>query len=509
MRVRGSGILLHITCLPSSYGIGDLGPTAYRFADLLAENHQCFWQVLPLGPTDPICGNTPYDSRSIYAGNPLLISPEILVRNGLISNEDLEDRPSFPESSVDYPSAMQYKNRILKIAYESFQDDKGKDKAIKDFASPNKCSYRKFCSDNAFWLDDFALFSAIKSHFGGRIWNEWPEGLRNRNSEALGEMKRELRENIWMHNFLQYIFFQQWTGLKSYCTSKSIQIIGDMPIYVNYDSSDVWTRPDIFTLDDNKRPETIAGVPPDYFSRTGQLWGNPLYRWDVLKKDGYSWWIRRLEHNLKIFDFIRIDHFRGLVAYWEVPAGKKTAVVGAWVKVPSEFLPALFRRFPNLPIVAEDLGIITSDVREVISRFNLPGMKVLLFAFGETLPENPYAPHNHVKNCVVYTGTHDNNTSRGWFEREASPGDQRRLFRYIGREVSNENVSWELIRLAMMSVADIAIIPMQDILSLGEEARMNRPGQTIGNYQWRLIPEQMKVDVRLKEMTKIFGRSQF
>jgi len=507
MRIRGSGILLHITSLPSPHGIGDLGPFAYRFADLLAESRQSFWQVLPLGPTDPIFGNTPYDSRSIYAGNPLLISPEMLAREGLLSKEDLENHPDFPEGRVDYPSVTDYKKRILNRAYESFKASKVRDKTIKDPALGDGCIYRKFCNDNASWLGDFALFLAIKSHFGGRIWSKWPEDVRDRKGQVLEELKHKLQEDVEKQKFLQHAFFRQWSDLKSYCNSRGIQIIGDMPIYINYDSSDVWTKPEIFHLDENKRPLVVAGVPPDYFSKTGQLWGNPLYRWDLLKKDGYAWWLSRIEHNLQIFDFLRIDHFRGLVAYWEVSVDKKTAVEGAWVKVPSDFLPALFRRFPNLPMIAEDLGFITFDVRELMTRFDLPGMKVLLFAFGEGLPENPYAPHNHVKNCVVYTGTHDNNTARGWFERETTPDDRRRLFGYLGREVLAEQISWELIRLAMMSVADIAILPMQDILSLGEEARMNKPGEMQDNYRWRLLPEQMEIDPRMKEMTEIFGRN--
>lgn len=507
MRVRASGILLHITSLPSPFGIGDLGPSAYRFADLLAGNRQTFWQVLPLGPTDPVWGNTPYDTRSIYAGNPLLISPEMLAGDGLLTKEDLENHPHFPEGRVDYDSVTEFRKKILKEAHKSFRAGEAPDQPDKNLASDIRCSYDRFCKDNASWLEDFVLFSAIKSHLGGSIWSQWPEALRDRNSEALEEMRHKLLDNILMERFVQFTFFRQWAGLKSYCASRGIRIIGDMPIYVNYDSSDVWTRPGIFNLDNNKKPLTVAGVPPDYFSKTGQLWGNPIYRWDVLRREGYAWWRGRIEHNLRLFDLLRIDHFRGLVAYWEVAAGRSTAVEGAWIKVPSDFLPALFRHFPTLPIIAEDLGLITSDVREVISRFDLPGMKVLLFAFGNGLPENPYAPHNLVKNCVVYTGTHDNNTSRGWFKSEALPDDRRRLIEYLGREVSEEQISWELIRLAMMSVADIAILPMQDILSLGEEARMNRPGQTVGNYQWRLLPEMMSIDPRLKAMTEIYGRS--
>lgn len=517
MRTRGNGILLHITSLPSPFGIGDLGDSAYRFADHLAESRQSFWQVLPLGPTDPICGNTPYDSRSAFAGNPLLISPEGLVGDGLLTQEDLKNHAPFPEGRVDYRAVTEFKGKLLDRAYASFKaegteiDAKSEGNDVNQRDGPKKikdrCGYDRFIADNAFWLEDFALFSAIKSHLHGRIWSKWPDELRDRRHEALERMLGDLREEIEKQKFVQHIFFRQWSLLKRYCNSKGIQIIGDMPIYVNYDSSDVWTRPEIFKLDGNKKPLTVAGVPPDYFSKTGQLWGNPIYRWDVLKKDGYAWWLGRLGHNLQLFDMLRIDHFRGLVAYWEVRAGKKTAVEGEWVRVPEDFFNAIFRHFPNLPVIAEDLGFITPDVREAIRRFDLPGMKLLLFAFGEGLPQNPYAPHNHVKNCVIYTGTHDNNTARGWFEKEATVEDRRRLFGYLGREISPDQISWEMVRIAMMSVADIAILPMQDVLGLGEDARMNRPGQTEGNYQWRLLPSQMKTDPRLKEMTEIYGRA--
>lgn len=518
MRIRSSGILLHITSLPSQYGIGDFGPEAYRFADLLALNKQSFWQVLPLSMTDPIYGNTPYDSMSAFAGNPLLISLEMLEKDGLISKNDLESHEPYTHGRVDYPSVTIYKKKLLDRAYEAF---KGKSSNDTGSNSENESSnkndnyqgdirhdYERFISENSHWLDDFALFSAIKSHFQGKVWSEWPDELRDRKKEATQDMSGRLMDELNKQKFIQFIFFQQWFLLKRYCNSLGIQVIGDIPIYVNYDSADVWTRPDIFKLDGKKRPVFVAGVPPDYFSKTGQLWGNPIYRWGVLRKEGFAWWIRRMEHNLSLFDLLRIDHFRGLVAYWEVEAGRKDAVVGKWVKVPTEdFLTALFRRFPNMPVIAEDLGLITSDVREVISHFDLPGMKLLLFAFGEGVQRNPYAPHNHVKNCLVYTGTHDNNTARGWFEHEAKPDDRARLSKYLGHEITAENVSWELVRLAMMSVADVVILPMQDILGLGEEARMNRPSSRTGNYEWRLLPEQMKLDGNLRELTEIFGRT--
>lgn len=528
MRTRGCGVLLHITSLPSPFGIGDLGDSAYCFADLLAESRQSFWQVLPLGPTDPIYGNTPYDSRSAFAGNPLLISPQMLFRDGLLTKEDLDGHPSFPDGRIDYPAVAMYKENLLEKAYaffkaeiiegakqfnKNYEDNKNSD--FRDEAEAaggserlkSRCFYDRFIEDNAFWLDDFALFSAAKSHFHGHIWSRWPEELRDRHHDALMKMKSDLSDEIEKQKFVQYAFFRQWSLLKSYCNSRGISIIGDMPIYVNYDSSDVWTMPEIFKLDEDKRPLAVAGVPPDYFSESGQLWGNPIYRWDLLREDGYAWWLRRIGHNLQLFDMLRIDHFRGLVAYWEVQAGKKTAVDGEWVKVPDDFFNALFRHFPSMPMIAEDLGFITPDVREVLNRFDLPGMKLLLFAFGEGMQANPYAPHNHVKNCVVYTGTHDNNTIRGWFEKESTIYDRQRLFCYLGREVSSEQISWELVRMAMMSVADVAILPMQDILGLGEEARMNRPGQIEGNYQWRMLPEQMKMDQRLKELTEIYGRA--
>jgi len=451
-----------------------------------------------LGPTDPVFGNTPYDSRSAFAGNPLLISPDMLLKDELLSPQDLSDLPHFPKKQVDYLLVIDNKRKLLDRAYATFQSV-GK--------TSQSCDYLRFCKENT-WLDDFALFSAIKSHLQGEPWNRWPEPLRDRQPEALQEMKHLLGDEIEKQTFIQYIFFKQWFSLKEYCHRKGVRIIGDMPIYVNYDSPEVWTRPEIFKLDAEKNPISVAGVPPDYFSATGQLWGNPVYRWDVLKNERYAWWVRRMEHNLKLFDLIRIDHFRGLVSYWEVMASQKTAVEGEWIKVPTEdFLNTLFRRFPNLPVIAEDLGLITPDVREIISRFKLPGMRLLLFAFGEGMPTNPYILHNHTKNCVVYTGTHDNNTARGWFEKEAAPEDKMRLFKYLGREVSAEEVSHELIRLAMMSVANTVILPMQDVLGLGEETRMNRPGRTEGNYEWRMHPEQLKETEWLGEMAKIYNRA--
>jgi 4-alpha-glucanotransferase len=498
MKRRGSGILLHITSLPSAYGIGDLGPEAYRWADFLAETKQGIWQILPLNPTELAHGNSPYQSISAFAGNPLLISPELMVRDGFIAQSDVENVPNYPKGRVDYPVVIASKERIFRVAYERFQQE-GK-----------RHEYERFCTENSTWLDDFALFMALTGHFSEKAWTEWPQEIRDRHPEALESLKDELRDEVEKAKFLQYVFFEQWRALKDYCNHHGIQIFGDIPIYVIHNSVDVWTNPELFDLDDERKPSVVAGVPPDYFSETGQLWGNPIYRWDVLRERGYGWWIQRVGHNLTLFDLIRIDHFRGLIGYWEVPAGEANAVNGQWVEAPAEnFFNALLRRFPQLPIIAEDLGVITPDVREIMHRFELPGMKVLLFAFGQDLPTNPYIPHNLPRKCVLYTGTHDNNTTRGWFEREATPEIKERLFRYLGKEVSAVRVHWELIRLAMMSVANMVIFPMQDILGLGEEARMNRPATTEGNWQWQLLPEQLTPSIadKLRGMTELYGRA--
>ena len=498
MKRRGSGILLHVASLPSPFGVGDMGPGAFRFVDFLAETKQSLWQILPLNPTDPEHYSSPYHSSSAFACNPLLISPELLVQDGLLSKGDVKSPPDFPADKVDYRAVGAYKAELLGKAYERFKE-KG-----------NQHEFERFCSENSPWLEGFALFMALKSHFGGKVWSDWPQDAREREREAVQRAKKELSEKVDKEKFLQYIFFAQWGNLKHYCNEKGIQIIGDIPIYVEHDSADVWAHPEIFKLDGEKRPSVVAGVPPDYFSETGQLWGNPVYRWDVLREQGYTWWIQRMERNLSLCDVVRIDHFRGLVAYWEVAATENTAINGKWIEAPAmDFLDHLMRKFPFLPIVAEDLGIITPDVREVMLNFDLPGMKVLLFAFGEDLPTNPYIPHNLPKNCVAYTGTHDNNTIRGWFEGDEVPEDKKRLLRYLGRDVPMEELHWELIRLLMMSAANTVIFPMQDILGLGEGARMNRPATLEGNWKWRLGTDLLRPDVvlKLREMTEIYGRA--
>jgi len=499
MDKRASGILLHITSLPSPYGIGDLGPEAYRFADFLAQTKQSYWQVLPLNPTNPAYGNSPYSSISAFAGNTLLISPDLLVEEGLLSREDLDPIPPFPEARCNFSEVILYKGKLLERAYQRFnQNGKGRE------------SFEIFCSESSSWLEDFALFVVLKKHFDEKVWNQWPSELRDRNPKSLAEVKKGSHDQIEKEEFWQYLFFKQWHALRTSCRQKGVHLFGDLAIYVSLDSADVWANPGLFKLDRERRPTFVSGVPPDYFSETGQLWGNPVYRWNVLKKSNYRWWRERIAHNLDLFEVLKIDHFRGLVAYWEIPAGEKTAINGRWVKVPvKDFLDTLNQHFPRLPIVAEDLGLITPDVREVMDHFALPGMKVLLFAFGEDHPMHPYLPHTYENNFLVYTGTHDNNTVRGWFEGEASSEDKQRLFRYLGREVPVEEIHWALIRLAMMSVARSVILPMQDVLGLGGEARMNRPSIAHGNWEWRLLPGQLtdSVSERLLDVTKTFGRS--
>ncbi len=499
LKQRASGILLHISSLPSEYGIGDFGPGAYSFADFLAGAGQSCWQILPLHPTDEVNGQSPYSSISAFAGNVLFISPALLIRHGFVSESALGVLPDFPRSRVNYPMAAAYKQIVLDAAFETFVE-----KRI------NIDEYRKFCRKNAFWLEDFALFDALKSCFNGMAWCDWPAPLRDRQAAALLAKRKSLTVEIEKRKFFQFLFFSQWMELKKYCAGRNVKFIGDIPLYVNYDSADVWCHPELFLLDEKKRPAFVAGVPPDYFSSSGQRWGNPIYHWKGMRKTGFGWWLLRLRHALSLFDLVRIDHFRGLVAFWQIPSVEKSAVNGKWIKAPvRDFLRAVQKAFPAIPLIAEDLGVITPDVCAVMKEFGLPGMKVLLFAFGEENPRHPYLPHVFEPNSLVYTGTHDNNTVRGWFENETTPDDRGRLFRYLGADVHGHEVHWKLIRLAMMSVAETAIFPMQDVLGLGQEARMNRPATIAGNWQWRLLQEQMEpaVQNRLKEMTVTYGRN--
>lgn len=508
MQKRASGILLHITSLPSKCGIGDFGPEACHFADLLVRAKQSYWQVLPLTPLIPSPPYSPYNGLSAFAGNTLLISPELLYRQSLLTRKDIQRaspnalfrqaRPAFPKTRVDYRLAISYKTKLLHIAFERFK------------TMPRRPDYKLFCLKNKSWLDNFATFVALRQHFWPRLWCNWPAELRDRKKQALKSIKTQLKDTINREKFFQYLFFKQWLALKCYCNQRGIRIIGDIPIYVAFDSADVWAHPKIFKLTGKKKPRVVGGVPPDFFSRSGQLWGNPIYDWQVLKNTGYPWWIRRVEHNLTLFDIVRLDHFRGFVAYWQVPADKKTAKSGKWVKGPKEdFFNKLFRRFPSKPIIVEDLGHITRDVIALIEKFQLPCMKILQFAFGGDSVTNSHCLHNHVKNCVVYTGTHDNNTIRGWFEKEAKPKQKKKLFDYLGRKVPASQVHWELIRLAMSSVGNLTIIPIQDVLGLGEQGRMNRPGTVEGNWSWRLRPNQITTPTirKLAKLTQTYGRA--
>jgi 4-alpha-glucanotransferase len=498
MKNRSSGILLHISSLPSPYGIGDMGPEAYRFVDFLRDSGQTYWQVLPVNPVEQAHGNSPYSSFSAFAGNPLFISPELMIQDGLLRKKDIPELPSFPQDSVDFAAVNTWKQGLFNTAYERFKNE-GIDSE----------EYSRFCNEHAGWLDDFALFVALKKEYGGKVWSDWPCDLRDREQAAMENATNCYSETIGYIKFLQHVFFKQYMALKMYCRERNIQIIGDIPIYVNYDSPDVWKNPGLFKLDECKKPVFISGVPPDYFSATGQLWGNPVYNWDALKNQKYLWWIQRFEHNLLLFDLVRVDHFRGLIAYWEVWAGEKTAVHGNWIKAPAEdFFKTLLRRFPVLPILAEDLGVINAEVREIMQQYDLPGMKVLEFAFGGEPAKNPYTPHNHVKDCVVYTGTHDNNTVKGWFEKDAGKEELENFSNYLGRTVTSDEISGEFIRMAMMSVANTIIIPVQDILGLGTEARMNTPSTASGNWKWRLEPGVLTPEIAgmLKELTVIYGR---
>jgi 4-alpha-glucanotransferase len=495
---RGSGILMHITSLPSKFGIGDFGPEAYRFTDFLTEAKQSCWQILPLTPTDPMHGNSPYSSASASAISPWMLSPELMIEGGYLSDADLNSIPDFDIDKVVYQSVAEYKKDLLDKAFGHFQKDN------------NRAEFDRFCEDNAYWLDDFALFMILKRHFGGKAWNQWPVEYRDRHQDTLKSVETEFKEQIEREKFIQYLCYKQWFALRKYCNERGIQLFGDIPIYVNYDSVDVWSNPHIFKLNDDKTPTFVAGVPPDYFSETGQLWGNPVYNWDVLKDSDYKWWIQRLKHNFRQFDIIRIDHFRGLVAYWEVASGEETAINGKWVKVPvDDFFNTVLRHFFLPPIVAEDLGMITADVRETLKKYGFPGMKVLMFGFGADDPKHPYLPHNYEENYVAYTATHDNNTVRGWFDHETNPEIRKRLFKYIGREVSPEEIPWEMVRLAMASRAKMAIFPMQDILGLGEATRMNRPAHGNGNWRWRLKPNSLASNIKekLADLTYVYNRA--
>lgn len=469
---RSAGILLHPTSLPGRYGIGDLGAGAYRFVDWLAAQGQSIWQVLPLGPTS--YGDSPYQTLSAFAGNSNLISLDRLVQDGLLDEGDLADAPPFPSNRVDFGWVIPYHNQKLKLAYYNF--------AANTEPALNQ-EFSQFASENQFWLEDFALFIALKRKHKLRPWTEWESELRRRESQALTAAREALAEQINLERFRQWLFYRQWTALKHYAQGNGIRLIGDLPIFVAHDSADVWAHQHEYFLDETGAPTVIAGVPPDYFSPTGQRWGNPLYRWDVMRASGCGWWINRIRALLRLVDFIRIDHFRGFEAYWEIPAGEPTAIKGKWVAGPGASLfHALKAALGELPIIAEDLGVITPGVEKLRDDFGLPGMKVLHFAWSDSA--NPFLPHNHRVNSIVYTGTHDNNTTRGWWEEEVDERTREFVKDYLGGEI--HDIVWTLARVGMRSSARAFIMPMQDVLSLGGGARMNRPGVSAGNWTWRI-----------------------
>ena len=499
MKTRSGGLLLHPTSLPSPFGIGDLGPVAERFMDLLARAGQSLWQVLPLNPVDGAGSFSPYQSSSFLAGNHLLISPELLVEEGLLTPADLSPKPDLPLAEVDFPAASAFKERLLKKAFSRFS------------ARAGKGELRSFCDQEADWLDEHSLFIALSScQPSGGDWTGWPAELKTRKPKALEAARRDLAPLIEEEKFRQFLFFDQWQRLKKTANQKGILILGDLGIYPIHQSADVWAHQELFKLDENGRPAKVGGVPPDYFSPTGQLWNNPVYRWEAHARNGFKWWLKRIGQGLKLFDLLRLDHARGLIAFWEVNAGSRTAARGRWRGAPAHgFFQALAKAFPCLPLIAEDLGTITPQVREILALYGLPGMKVLQFGFGPNLSTSPHAPHNHPLEAVVYPGTHDNNTVRGWWEKEVGAEDKDRFSTYLGKMVTAETVSWDLIRLALFSVARTTIIPVQDLLGLGEEARMNHPAESKGNWTWRLTPDQLQALPleKLKLLTKMAGRT--
>ncbi|MBR8829155.1 MAG: 4-alpha-glucanotransferase [Gomphosphaeria aponina SAG 52.96 = DSM 107014] len=495
-KVRSSGILLHPTSLPSKYGIGDLGSQAYEFIDFLGESGQQIWQILPLGPTG--WGNSPYSSYSALAGNPLLISPEKLQEKGLLSEEDLEKLPEFPRDRVNYDLVRTTKMPLLQKAGENF----------KQREEWEQKEFLEFCESQADWLDDYGLFMAIKEANNGASWMHWDKAIATRQPEAIAQWNQRLTDQIFYHKFMQFEFFRQWKELKQYANEKGIKIFGDIPIYVAHDSVDVWANREIFCLDEATGAATLmAGVPPDYFSETGQLWGNPVYNWEKLEQDNFQWWVRRIQGMLEYVDIIRIDHFRGFEAYWAVPQGETTAMNGEWIEAPGEaFFTILLKELGELPIVAEDLGVITKEVEALRDKFEFPGMKILHFAF-DSDRANPFLPFNYSnRNCVVYTGTHDNNTTLGWFE-ERSFVEKARVVNHLGG-ICPEGINWSLIRLALSSVANSAIFPLQDILGLSTWAKMNTPSTIEDNWSWRYRPEALTPDIaqHLKHLTYLYGR---
>jgi 4-alpha-glucanotransferase len=503
---RASGILLHPTSLPGRFAIGDLGPAAFAFADFLAASGQGLWQVLPLGPTG--YGDSPYACYSAFAGNTLLLSPEKLIEQGLITELDLEDMPSSSSSSrVDFGAAHTTKDALLAKAFSNYQH-------ISEPALRRE--FEAFAEQNASWLDDYAMFRALKDAHDGKPWHEWEPSVAQRTPAALDRVRAELNDQIEAQKFYQFLFFRQWLELKAFCHRRGIQIVGDVPIFVAHDSADVWTNPDQFKLNSDGTPIVVAGVPPDYFSKTGQYWGNPLFNWERMRTDGFKWWIERVRAALRLVDIARIDHFRGFAACWEIPGGDQTAERGHWVEAPGrELFTTIREALGELPIIAEDLGVITPDVEKLRDDFGFPGMRILQFAFSSDA-KNLDLPHNYHRNVVVYTGTHDNDTTVGWFNSVAGEGSTRtaeqieceRKFCKKYLQTDGRKIHWDFIHAVLASVANTAIVPLQDVLGLASEARMNLPNSTSGNWLWRFTGNDLTADLasELRDLTSLYGR---
>jgi len=493
---RSAGLLLHVTSLPGPHGIGDLGPAAHAWVDALARAGQTFWQTLPLAP--PGDGNSPYQAFSAFAGNPLLISPDLAVRDGLLHRNELEARTA--SGRVDFQRVVRSKSRLLTLAWERFNGGRA--------ARSMRSAFERFQREQASWLDDYTLFMALKDAHGGAGWMNWSPELVRRDAAAQRAARREQSEAIGRHAFAQFLFYRQLGDLRRHARSRGVKLIGDLPIFVSYDSADVWANPQLFLLDRQRRPIAVAGVPPDAFCATGQLWGNPLYDWAAMRREKYAWWVARLRATLEQADLVRFDHFRGFEAYWRVPAASPTAETGRWVKGPGrELFDVLRRAIGELPVIAEDLGVITPPVEELRDSLGLPGMRVLQFAFGDD-PQNPHLPHNHVPNSVAYTGTHDNDTTVGWYG-SLSARDRKQVRRYLPDVADAKHAAWPMIRETWKSVAAIAIAPVQDVLGLGSAARMNTPGTATGNWRWRAHDgfDRGPWADRLADLTCMYGRT--
>lgn len=490
--MRTSGILMPVFSLPSPYGIGTMGKAALNFVDFLEKSGQRYWQILPICPTS--CGDSPYQSFSSFAGNPYFIDLESLCEDGYLTKEECDSMEwGGSEQYVDYGTMYISRYQVLHLVYERFFENEPED-------------YEDFCVENAGWLSEYALFMALKDAYDGESWSSWPEELKLRKQEALDEAFIEYSEEIEFYRMLQYLFFKQWKALKAYANSKGVEIIGDVPIYVSADSADVWANPEQFYLDEELNPIEVAGCPPDAFSEDGQLWGNPLFRWDVMKKDGYGWWTKRIQAMAQLYDIVRIDHFRGFDSYYAIPAKDKTAKNGKWKEGPGmDLFCALEKKLGKLPIIVEDLGYLTPSVRQLLKDSGFPGMKVIQFAF-DSREDSDYLPHNYPKNCVVYTGTHDNDTCMGWMK--TAPAESVQFAKEYLNLTEEEGYNWGLMRAAWSSVADMAIVPLQDLLGLGAEARINTPSTLGNNWKWRATADQITDELaeKLYRKTAMYAR---